>query len=235
MLKELFQYVVGLGNTEIKYENGQTYSTQPLQLLKEPTAQAVEINSLTGLIDYIKSNFDTTDSLTIHVESPTSVSLFATLNGDKNRDYLVKAKALLPRIEYGDFIDPERFNIKLQSCFVQNENRDLLLKVTGNIQEQTVKNVGDDGVSQSVTAKSGVATVAEVVIPNRVSLKPFRTFVEIPQPASEFVFRMQSGPKCAIFEADGGAWKLQAMHDIKEYLKQHLAEEVESGKIFIIA
>lgn len=41
-----------------------------------------------------------------------------------------------------------------------------------------------------------------------------------------FVFRMKqgNGVECAIFEADGGAWKNIAMQNIKEYLQSELEE-----------
>ncbi len=58
-----------------------------------------------------------------------------------------------------------------------------------------------------------------------VSLRPFRTFREIEQPESEFLFRMQSSgngvpPMCALFEADGGAWRMEAIARIKTFLKE---------------
>ncbi len=52
---------------------------------------------------------------------------------------------------------------------------------------------------------------------------------------SQFVFRMKDGPRAAIFEADGGAWRNQAIVNIREYLKEQLAEEVESQRITILA
>ncbi|HFK2719142.1 TPA: hypothetical protein ACG1DY_004991, partial [Escherichia coli] len=131
--------------------------------------------------------------------------------------------------------DPETFNIKLQSGFVKNEDRDIVLKVVGNIKEEDVKTYGDDGISQSVTAKVGVATLGQVEVPNPVALAPYRTFVEVDQPTSNFVFRMKSGPSSALFEADGGAWKLEAMKNIKTYLEEELAEELEVGRVTIIA
>lgn len=97
------------------------------------------------------------------------------------------------------------------SSFIENEDRNKLLKVSGNIKEENVKSVGDDGVSQSAAIKVGVASVAEVVIPNPVILAPFRTFPEVIQPESKFIFRMQTGPQCALYEADGGAWRNVAM------------------------
>lgn len=45
-------------------------------------------------------------------------------------------------------------------------------------------------------------------------------------PLSSFVFRMRStcGVECALFEADGGAWQLEAVRRIKNYLKEELEE-----------
>ncbi|MEB9782308.1 hypothetical protein P4K16_30685, partial [Bacillus cereus] len=70
---------------------------------------------------------------------------------------------------------------------------------------------------------------------NPVQLSPYRTFVEVEQPESKFVFRMREGARCGLFEADGGAWKLEAMNNIKEYLKEALAQEIESKKVFVLA
>lgn len=55
---------------------------------------------------------------------------------------------------------------------------------------------------------------------------------EVEQPVSDFIFRMNqsSGVSCAIFEADGGAWKNAAMNNICKYLKESLPE----GEQFIV-
>ncbi|WP_420841227.1 hypothetical protein [Evansella clarkii] len=150
------------------------------------------------------------------------------------RNKWVKAEAWIPEFRFDRFYDAETFNIKLQSTFVKNEDRDIMLKVVGNIKEENVASVGDDGTSQSVVAKTGVASVGNVKVPNPVLLAPYRTFVEVEQPESEFVFRMQSGPTCALFEADGGAWKIKAMQRIKEYLEEELREKIDSKKLYII-
>lgn len=105
----------------------------------------------------------------------------------------MEAKALTPQFTFERFHDAENFNISLQSAFVKNDDRDVTLKVVGNIREEAVNQIGDDGVSQSVVAQTGVATRANVVVPNPVMLQPYRTFVEVEQPVSPFVFRMQMG------------------------------------------
>lgn len=235
MIKEALQYIVGLSKPEMFYENGQAFSSQKLHLIEEPTAEAIRVRSLSGLVDYLKSNFDEYERLMIHVSSPTAVIAFSQLNADCNRSEYIKAEAMIPVFDFDRWYDTETFNIKLQSCFVKNEDRDIMLKVVGNIKEEMVSTIGDDGVSQAVVAKTGVATVANVKVPNPVVLRPYRTFVEVDQPESEFIFRMQSGPRCALFEADGGKWKLDAMNNIKQYLQQELKELIQSGKIVIIA
>ncbi|MBU8597286.1 hypothetical protein KM908_14160 [Alkalihalobacillus clausii] len=235
MLKEALKYLVGLGEAKELYINGQTYSDKRLDLIEEPRATAFNVRSLSGLVEYLKSDIDNLGELVIKVEDSKTVVVFNALNDDRQREYYIKAKALTPDFDFERFYDRESFNIKLQSCFVKNEDRDIVLRVVGNIAEENVSTYGDDGVSQSVVAKTGIANVDKVIVPNPVVLKPFRTFVEVEQPASEFIFRMKNGPSCALLEADGGAWELAAMRNIKNYLKKELKEEIESGKFNVIA
>ncbi|MFD2133319.1 hypothetical protein ACFSKI_19070 [Pseudogracilibacillus auburnensis] len=239
MIKDALKYLVGMGKAEIHKENDQTFSDKQLHLIKKPTAGPFVVNTLSGLVDYLQSDFDekynSDNPFIVHIVSPTEVKVESPLNNDAGRDYFVKAEALIPHFLFDSFHDTEEFNIKLQSCFVKNEDRDIMLKVVGNIQEDNVKNVKDDGISQAVVAKVGVASVGNVEVPNPVSLAPFRSFVEVDQPVSDFVFRMQNGPRCALFESDGGAWKLEAISNIKTYLHLNLTEEIEKGEITIIA
>jgi hypothetical protein len=235
MIREAIQYIVDLGNTRLEKIGNRTFSTQPMHVVKQPLPSSLEVNSLSGLVGFLKSKFDGDEKLLVHVETPTLVTVSSVLNEDSNRKELIKARALLPNFSFDRFHDTEDFNIRLQSCFVKNEDRDIMLQVVGNIREEKVNTIGDDGVSQSVTAKVGVATVAQVQVPNPVVLAPYRTFVEVTQPESNFIFRMQNGPKCALFEADGGAWKLEAMKRIKAYLDETMEAEIEAGKIVVIA
>lgn len=220
-------------NKYIKEEiNGATYTNKNLTRVEEPISRALETTTLTSIVDYIKENVDSIKdgNIIVHVMSYDKVSIKKELNSDKRRECVIVAEALTPSIVTDRFIDPERFNIMLQSSFIENEDRNKLLKVSGNIKEENVKSVGDDGVSQSAAIKVGVASVAEVVIPNPVILAPFRTFPEVIQPESKFIFRMQTGPQCALYEADGGAWRNVAMESIKEYLKSRL-EGLDNVKI----
>lgn len=119
----------------------------------------------------------------------------------------------------------EEFVVALQSQFVQDDSTAALLKLVGNVTDGVVKTFEDDGATQKVTAKAGIARVHEIPVPNPVVLAPFRTFVELDQPASKFIFRMRSGvrePTCALFEADGGAWRNEAILRISSWLENKL-------------
>lgn len=96
-----------------------------------------------------------------------------------------------------------------------------------------------DGVSQQAIIKTGVTTKDAAFVPNPVSLIPYRTFLEVPQPASDFVFRISEGrggaPAFKLVAADGGLWKSQAVDNVKNYLVKALADVPEREKITIIA
>ncbi|MGX7627609.1 hypothetical protein ACWOMK_02080 [Bacillus thuringiensis] len=235
MTRDAIDKVLEIGTIKTHKIGEQTYSTQRLHLVQEATPAEVIVRSLSGLVDYVKSQFDTAKPLMIHIEKPTTVSCFTAVNGDKARSTYIKAQASTPRFNFGSFYDREEFNIALQSGFVQNNHRDIVLQVVGTVVENDVKEIGDDGVSQAVTVKTGVASRGNAKVPNPVQLSPYRTFVEVEQPESKFVFRMREGARCGLFEADGGAWELEAMNNIKEYLNEALSQEVESKKVFILA
>lgn len=226
MIKSALEYLISLGKDDVVEVNGQSYTTQNLKHIKYPTPAPVEITTLSGLVDYIKSNIDHHDleDLMIHICSPHTVKLYSSLGYDTGRDCYIECKALTPNIEFNRFYDTEQFIIILQSCFVATDDLEKVLKVVGNIKEENVRTVGDDGISQEVTVKAGIARVGNAVVPNPVVLAPYRTFPEVDQPSSKFVFRMQNGPRCALFEADGGMWRIAAMKNIKSYLKDELAD-----------
>lgn len=224
--KEALEYLVNLGEKKepiIQLEQG-TFSRVNLNRVTEPVAAKLTVSTLTGLVDYIKTNVDQLEGkLLIQVKSPEEVALYSPLNADREREKYVSAEAILPNnVVYDRFLDTERFNIMLQSAFVDDEDKSKLLKYTALITDDTVKNFGDDGISQKVTVKTGVASVSDAVVPNPVTLAPYRTFPEVEQPESKFIFRMKEGPSAALFEADGGAWRNKAILNIKAYLEKEL-------------
>ena len=114
----------------------------------------------------------------------------------------------------------------LQANFQPTGDLNLILKVSGNIEKKNNAAYSDDGVSQVVTMQTGVATKADALVPNPARLKPFRTFQEVPQPESNFVFRIgdDEEPTFKLVEAEGGIWRNEAIQNIKDYLATLLAD-----------
>ena len=230
IIKEAIEYVVSLRKPEVQEIDGITYSDKELSpVIHNPKARAVQMNTLTSLVDYIKSQVDEIGvKMIVHVQSPTEVSLYSSLDDERVREHLVDVVARVPEFEYGRFIGHEYFCIGLQAKFLDDPESDraLVLKFAGTVEEGSVAQYSDDGISQKATVKTGIASKGDAIVPNPVKLRPYRTFHEVQQPMSEFVFRMKSddGVRCALFEADGGAWENVAMKNIKEYLEVELAD-----------
>jgi hypothetical protein len=219
-------------DTRIIEVEGRRYSTKGLTPVMLPVPKAFEVDTLTAIKDYLTGNPDQialTGTIVV-VDAPDSVSIWSKLTGDFQQRFLyLRAKWNELNFSFGQFYDIEKFIIGLQASFIRRPDVETILKVVGNIKEGVVKNFDDDGVTQQVTVKAGVTRVAEIPVPNPVSLAPYRTFPEVDQPPSNFIFRMRTGdpaPTCALFEADGGRWRIEAAASVKEWLTENLPEGV---------
>ena len=241
MIKDALEYIVGMKKPNITEIGGQTYSDKKLERISyEPHIEPFKLSTLDSLIKYIKSDLVVpVTPFFLHIVSEKSVKMLSTLDSDKHRECLAVVDAEVPRFEFGAYIPQENFCINLKTKFIQNEDRELLVSFAGNVEDKTVAEYGDDGISQKATVKTGVASKTETIVPSPVHLKPYRTFDEIDQPESDFIFRIKSdkfdGITCALFSADGGAWRTEAKQRIKEYLNNELSDLIEKGKIIILA
>ena len=230
MIKEALQYIVGLNKAEVQEFYSKPYSDKPLHRVKQelPKAEPLRLSTLTGLIDYIKADVEDeiSGNIFIQVTSPTRIDMYSTLDVEHERERLVEVDAIVTDFPFRRFVEQEEFCINVQSKFVGTEDRELLLKFAGTVESGTIAQYGDDGVTQKATIKTGIASKGTAVLPSPLKLKPYRTFTEVEQPESDFIFRMKDMGSvcCALFEADGGAWRNVAMHNIKVYLQEQLKD-----------
>lgn len=189
MTRDALQYVVGLKTAEVLDINGGKYVDKNVQRVdKEIRASAIQMNTLTSLVDYLKAGVDSmADKMLVQVVSPMKVIVLSMLDADRKREELVDVKAMIPDFEYGRYMGNERFIIALQSKFIANDDRALLLQFAGTVKDESIAQYGDDGVTQKATIKTGITSVGDAVVPNPVKLRPFRTFIEVEQPESAFV------------------------------------------------
>ncbi len=229
MIKEAIEKILSLAQVEQFEIGGRKYTSKGIIAVTEPEPQCLSVNTLTGFVDYInKINEDDGEKLVLIKDFRTVTLESFLFGGFMQRKTYICAKANSLQFQFGKWYDVEAFIISLQSQFVQDDQIAAILKVVGNVTDGVVTSFKDDGVSQQVTAKSGVSRVENIPVPSPVVLKPFRTFLEIEQPSSKFIFRMRSGqeaPTCALFDADGGAWQGEAMLLLKDALVDALDDK----------
>ena len=238
MLREALSYIVGLGNNAEKVQVleicGETYANKHLERYGAPKrANAIEASSLSSMVDYITEcadEFPEGRKMVIWIVNPETVHLMSTLDREREREHLFTSKAEISQYRFDYWYDQERFMIEIQSNFVQSADRDILVKFAGNVEQKNNATYSDDGKTQVATMSTGVASKSDVIVPNPVYLAPYRTFQEIEQPFSNFVFRMGDKvvPAFSLIEAEGGLWKNEAVNRIKEYFRKVLEGMPES-------
>lgn len=216
--------------------DGKIFSSKNLIPVRdEPRAEGIEVHSLSALCDYIRTNQDNLDlnTLTVLVCSPDEVQLIGPIFGkSRARDCFVTASFSGKQFSFDNFMNQENFAISFRSlmCPKKNDDSEYVLSYVGRIQDRTAVTTDDDGITQTAEIRKGISghlSEKEKVKPI-VKLSPYRTFREIEQPESEFLLRIRpsedSGFKVALFEADGGAWKLKAMDGIAAYIREKCPE-----------
>jgi hypothetical protein len=186
------------------------------------------VQTLDGLVDLLIAGLEKFDqsAYVCHVKDESTVSIIARVTDlYGRRAELITASAMvgLSKFNFNQYHSQENFLIGLASLFQETEDRNYLISTASLMDLKEAVKLADDGISQNIVASKGIAFKETVTLRNRVSLAPFRTFREISQPASEFIFRAKDGGNLALFEADGGAWKITAINAVAEWLKNRLA------------
>jgi len=242
--KAALEYLVETGKklTEVKtFEiDGRTYTRNEIKPVSDPAISALSISTLSSLIDLCTGKFADGEAFeqfdpkkhVVHVCSPTQVKVItAKSNRWKDRQVLIDCSLTeTASFPLGQFLGQDKLIIALLSCCAGELDRDYLTKLVGNVTAEKVTTAQDDGVSQQVGTRDGAHLETQKTVKNIVNLRMWRTFREVQQPKSQFLVRLrQSGeniPEFALFEADGGAWKLEAIENVARYLRAGLKEAV---------
>lgn len=234
--------LVEQAKTKVIEVYGEQYSTKQLHKIEKPYygPRCIELNTLDSLVEIIKTELSKAyKPLFVRICSPTKIDVFTTYKEDEQckRDYIYDCNAELPNLIFDKYVEQESFLIALRSKFVQNDDSDYVISLLSKITDTNSVSSEDNGLSQTVQAKKGmsVALVENVVVKSRVELVPYRTFLEVEQPKSQFLLRLKEGGLVGIFEADGGAWKLHAKQNISQYLCEKLSDEITEKAVVIIA
>ncbi len=253
MLREFVEYLVSLAQPPTVEVDGRTYMTEDYNAVEEPAPNPLGLATLTGLVTYLTQpgepdqgqRFSLGDldvmgtghalvrRLAVHVAAPDDVQVVAPCSGRFNRR-LVLARAVSPnrcQFRFNTYVPQEDFILGLLAGFVLNPDAQTVLAVAGNLTAESTVTLADDGVSQSASLREGVVRQTAAMVPSPVMLRPYRTFPEIPQPESPFVFRVSKGPenapRCGLFPVLTEAWRLEAVDSIVAWLRGRLPAGVD--------
>lgn len=226
-------YVTSDGNGELVV--AEMVPQVPGQMNMDGTQQeAPKLLKLVQLCKLIRTELEKVGTtIMVQVKSNDTVEVMTTYLSDFSRNTLYRAKADAPGLRTG-FRGREVALIELRSLCIPNEGTAYLLDLLSRMTNENSVSTNDNGVTQTVEARQGVALNALVEIKPRVMLRPFRTFLEVEQPESEFLLRVDPDEGIGFFEADGGIWKLEAKKNIADYFLKNMGDLIDAGKVVVM-
>lgn len=241
-LKDAINRIVELATPfTLETRNGHQFCSANLREVKPEVELPARysVDTLEALVKLIRTEgVAQTSLLYVRVDSARRVVVDSTYTG---RDYaiysrlpLYEAVSDVPSISVNQYMSQEHAVIELQSLYAVTDDRDYLLALLSRIDvNQGVSSV-DNGISQEVSVRTGAVLKEQQTVQPIVHLQPYRTFLEVEQPASDFLLRLDKEGRPALYEADGGAWKLEAKRNIAAYLGEQLADLVECGSVVVM-
>lgn len=236
MLAKAIDKILSLKDNRTYEIGGHVYSDNPLTRIDPPIdrPKGIEVNSLDSICKLIRKEIEKVGTtVMVRVSGSRTVEVFTTYLDDFSRNQLYTAKADVPDVRAG-WRDHESALIELRSLFIPGEGTAYLLDLISRMAKDDSVKSADNGVTQTITATSGISLKASVEVKPRVVLQPFRTFLEVPQPESEFLLRIDEDGQIGLFEADGGVWKLEAKSNIADYLERELADLINGGDVIVM-
>ena len=241
-LKDAINRIVELATPfTLETRDGRQFCSANLREVRPevPSPARYSVDTLEALVKLIRTEgVAQAPLLYVRVDSARRVMVDTTYTHKEYAEFsrlpLYEAVSDVPGITTNQSMTQEQAVVELQSLYAVTDDRDYLLALLSRIDvNQGVSSV-DNGISQEVCVKTGAVLKEQQIVQPIVRLQPYRTFLEIEQPASDFLLRLDKNGCPALYEADGGAWKLDAKRKIAEYLKMQLAELVGSGKVVVM-
>lgn len=213
------------GYNYLKHRNGFT-------LVKPPKLETINCFSLNQIINLIREFVSVDDSkLIVNVTNYHEVfTILAKPNPVHEYNCLAATIFSLSADQFGKRMSQEDFIIELMTKFEDTPEREELLRLVSMIKSEKVSTSDDDGYSQTAGVRAGVTLVTERKVKNLWMLKTFKTFPEISQPEIPYILRLhqrgEETPQFALYDCDGGQWKVQVTLAVREFLKNRLNTEL---------
>lgn len=225
MIKEAIEKIVEMAEIEtFERADGRDYTSRPFHPVKPAHPAPLGLSTLAGVVDLSKSIGR--DHL-IHIQGHDKVAVISDLDeGWLERHNFALATAQPCAFPFDRMLDVEQFVINVQLHFEASPAKDAILAFVSHLSANEVRLASDDGLSQTAVIRTEIGRKENATIAPIQHLRPFRTFREIEQPEGEFLLRLHPGrgelPQVALYQAEGAAWRDQAIESINEYLALHL-------------
>jgi hypothetical protein len=214
----------------------QTYTDKTLNRIPQSNQvkpEFMQFHTLTGLTEYFRQNIDKLDfnGMAFHVKSPSIVDLCGPLQAENDNQRFIYARAQYSGqgFQFNHWHDLDLFIIQLQSLFERSSTIAQVVAALSNMADKEVKEAIDNGFTLTLRVKTGIEILQDIEIENPLKLQPFMTFREVKQPNFNCILRYRgergAGTQCALFEADGGLWMIQAVEAIKKWLRGALGND----------
>lgn len=242
MLKAAIEKIQALCKPEVREIQGRFFTIRGDGDYKQIRPEVdypeeLSLNSLDALILLVKSEAVSSGNGLIYITIPNhkTVDCFThpmeTLRMARSRLYVATATDV-PGWESKVQLPFEEAMIALRTRFQATNDTEYAMKLLSDITTGSKITYNDNGVATSIVTKRGIDLQSNAAIRPIITLRPYRTFQEVEQPASQFLIRINERG-ISFIEADGGMWKLKARQTVKDYLCEKLAEEISSGKVAV--
>lgn len=203
MIKEAIEYIVSMGPANQHVINGAPYSDKPLQRIKGPSFNTLQVKTISALCQYVKNNpeeIDLKDTFVL-VEDLNSVS-FLGASKQGLRPVYCTAHYKPSSFDFSGRYNQQKFVTEVMAYFVGTPGRKKLLEYVGTTRYTEESDFMDDGVCQAATIQKTVNRDL-VKFWNPVELCMSKTFPEIELIQEKMNLRMKvvkgSGEKILTF------------------------------------
>lgn len=242
MLKAAIEKIQEMTNPAILEVEDRIFAVSPNSVEEiRPTLDCpipLALNSLDALVKLVKTEALRRYSTPLYLTVPNheAVDCFAQPGDADDRftrlTYYTANATDVPGWEARTQLSFEEAMIALRTRFQPTPDTEYALKLLSEITTGAKITFNDNGVATSVVTKKGIDLQSNQAIRPIITLKPYRTFQEVEQPASQFLIRV-SDRGISFIEADGGMWKLKARETIKAYLEEAFAAEIRDGVVVV--
>jgi hypothetical protein len=239
LIKEAIEKIVQLAGPTFQTIGEHTYSDKTMEEIRPVIDSPAEksLTSLDAVVKLIKTEAAKLYPGPFYITIPAfdRVEVFGQPDAYKRyvRPVLYSANATdAPGWNPETKMAFEQAAVALQTRFQETPDQKYALQLLSQITCGGKVTYNDNGVAMSVVTSKGIALQENATIKPLISLKPYRTFQEIEQPTSIYLFRIDERG-ITFFEADGGMWKLTARQTIKAFFDTELADLIETGTVVV--